>query len=68
MTPENFCYWLQGRFELAAGEPLTPEQQKVVQQHLDLVFKKRTPAFGELPRKVAYEEPPQYCSRESLLC
>lgn len=41
MTPENFCYWLQGYFEL---EPLsgngimTDRQIQVVKEHLKLVF------------------------------
>lgn len=47
MTPENFCYWLQGYFELLNAGPKTPEkltltveQVEMVNQHLQLVFKK----------------------------
>ena len=48
MTARDFCFWLQGYFEVAgvlpAGEPreratLTPEQVTVIRQHLALVFK-----------------------------
>lgn len=46
MTPENFCYWLQGYFELAGETPygsLTREQVEEVKNHLALVFNKVTP-------------------------
>lgn len=41
MTPENFCYWLQGYFELNAvngSNTLTDTQTKVIQEHLQKVF------------------------------
>ena len=47
MTPENFVYWLQGWFELnktidhRAGA--TPETLQVIEDHLKLVFDKKTP-------------------------
>lgn len=45
MTPENFCYWLQGKFELD-GEGnvtgFTKEQAEVIHEHLQLVFTKVT--------------------------
>ena len=44
MTPENFAYWIKGYFELEGGETLlTPRQTRIIQDHLDLVFKKETP-------------------------
>lgn len=40
MTSRDFCYWLQGYFELRGGaDAITAEQARVVQQHLALVFK-----------------------------
>lgn len=48
MTSREFCYWLQGFFELqrassqgAQGvvEPLTTAQAQVIQNHLNMVFK-----------------------------
>lgn len=43
MTPENFCYWLQGFFEMGGGaQGLTPEQVAMVREHLQLVFTKET--------------------------
>jgi hypothetical protein len=41
MTSREFCYWLQGYFELHQGgyEGLNPEQTATVRRHLALVFK-----------------------------
>jgi len=38
MTPENFCYWLQGYIELSNCKSLTPEQTQMISNHLQLVF------------------------------
>ena len=46
MTPTEFCYWLQGKFELDAVEresgagpaPMTSAQVAVIKAHLELVF------------------------------
>lgn len=44
MTPENFCYWLQGYMEInGKGSVITVEQQRIIQEHLKLVFDKKTP-------------------------
>lgn len=44
MTPEQFVYWLQGYAEISGSAP-TEEQWQVVKDHLQLVFKKETPAY-----------------------
>ena len=49
MTPEQFCYWLQGFSELSAISP-TQEQWVLIQEHLNLVFKKVTPSLNYLPQ------------------
>ena len=59
MTPENFCYWLQGYIELTSGEgDLTEQQVQMIKDHLKLVFKKETPIRGkdlsELPWNPSY--------------
>ena len=38
MTPEQFCYWLQGFFELSGQTSLTDEQVEMVKKHLQTVF------------------------------
>jgi hypothetical protein len=35
---ENFCFWLQGFFELTDSKSLTPEQAEQIKTHLALVF------------------------------
>lgn len=44
MTPEQFCYWLQGFAEprLGAGAPTT-QQWAIITEHLNTVFNKVTP-------------------------
>lgn len=39
MTPEQFCYWLQGFFEIAKPSALSPKEVEIIRNHLDLVFK-----------------------------
>ncbi len=43
MTPEQFCYWLQGFTELTTQGSPTIEQWKSINEHLQTVFKKVTP-------------------------
>lgn len=43
MTPEQFCYWMQGFTELCGGEMPTEDQWKSINEHLQTVFKKVTP-------------------------
>jgi hypothetical protein len=38
MTSRDFCYFLQGLFELAKPEALTKEQTELVRRHLAMVF------------------------------
>lgn len=43
MNAENFCYWLQGAFELGNQVTLEHDQVQIIKDHLSLVFKKETP-------------------------
>lgn len=43
MTPEQFCYWLQGRAELRPMDTPTLEEWEQIRAHLALVFYKVTP-------------------------
>lgn len=38
MTPENFCYWLQGLFEIEEPDFLSKGQIRMIRDHLSLVF------------------------------
>lgn len=38
MQPRDFCYWLQGFFEISDAKALSPSQVEIVKNHLDLVF------------------------------
>jgi hypothetical protein len=38
MEAVNFCYWLQGFFEISNPKEITPEQVKMIKNHLNLVF------------------------------
>lgn len=57
MTPENFCYWLQGFFEIADPKELTPEQLQEVKNHLSLVFNKVTPIVTKFPDYQVFTPP-----------
>lgn len=39
MTSRDFCYWLQGHFEIAETDTLSESQVKMIKRHLALVFK-----------------------------
>lgn len=39
MTSRDFCYWLQGFFEISKTSELQSEQVDMIQRHLNLVFK-----------------------------
>lgn len=39
MNSIDFCFWLQGYFELSGDAALSAEQTQVLKDHLSLVFK-----------------------------
>jgi hypothetical protein len=43
VTPEQFCYWLQGRAELMPDTPPTCAEWAMIREHLATVFQKVTP-------------------------
>lgn len=53
MTSRDFCYWLQGFFELAKPDAeLTIEQKHTIKNHLALVFKHEIdPSMGAQPHQ-----------------
>lgn len=42
MTPENFCYWLNGYFEIGKSDNLNEFQIQEIKNHLKLVIEKKT--------------------------
>ena len=47
MTSRDFCFWLQGFFELARTDTISETQAGMIQRHLALVFKHEIdPAMG----------------------
>ena len=38
MNSIDFCFWLQGHFEISGSQELTKEQTEIVKNHLNLVF------------------------------
>jgi hypothetical protein len=38
VTYRDFCFWMQGFFELADPKFLTAEQVELVKRHLNMVF------------------------------
>jgi hypothetical protein len=48
MQSRDFCYWLQGFFEISADGSLDQRQVKLVKDHLALVFKHEIdPSMGD---------------------
>lgn len=55
MNSIDFCFWLQGYFEISGSKEISPAQTEVVKAHLALVFvheidplrEKQTPATTE---------------------
>lgn len=39
MRSRDFCYWLQGYFEISQNTGLSKDQVECIKKHLNLVFK-----------------------------
>lgn len=57
MTPEQFCYWLQGYAEMGSPAP-NEEQWQIIKDHLQLAFKKVTPERATGPNIASPALPP----------
>jgi len=48
MTSRDFAYWLQGFMEVSNATEITPEQLKIIKNHLNMVFKHEIdPSHGD---------------------
>lgn len=57
MTSRDFCYWLQGLFELSDPETLNKKQTNLVKKHLALVFKHEIdPSAGDAKHQAELNE------------
>lgn len=55
MTPEQFCYWLQGRAELRPDEIPSPGEWQSIREHLATVFNKVTPpVWPQMPTSLKH--------------
>ncbi len=62
MTPEQFCYWLQGFVELTNSDKdaiLDAPEWKMIKDHLKEVFHKKTPERGQVTAPNAPYQSPQ---------
>ena len=58
MTSKDFCYWLQGFFELSGNiSTLDKEQVKTIKNHLNMVFKHEIdPSYGDETHQATLQE------------
>lgn len=47
MTEKDFCYWLQGFFEMTEADVLSQKQVLMIREHLALVFNKVTSSIQD---------------------
>ncbi len=48
MTARDFCFWLQGHFELNGAHAIDEERAELIRRHLALVFKHEIdPSMGD---------------------
>jgi hypothetical protein len=45
MTPNDFCFWLNGYLEMSGAESIDKTQTDILKDHLKLVFEKKTPYY-----------------------
>lgn len=51
MKSTEFCYWLQGFFELSETNSLSERQTEIIKNHLKLVFKYEIdPSYSDDPK------------------
>lgn len=74
MTSRDFCYWLQGAFEVLDPKGLDERQLQIIKNHLNLVFKHEIDGpdpTGELQAThdgKTKPRPPQDYSKELVRC
>lgn len=61
MTPNDFCYWLTGFFEVSEATSLNEKQIAIIRQHLMFVFTRTVPDNKSLKQlfEDAKQDPPK---------
>jgi hypothetical protein len=67
MKAENFCFWLQGFFELTDPKQVTPEQAEQIKTHLALVFQHDPAMAHKAPPPIPVLVPHRTPGREPVL-
>lgn len=53
MTPNDFCYWLQGFMEISGTKAIDKAQVAVIRKHLELVFANVTKGKVDMAKTLA---------------
>ncbi len=57
MTSRDFCFWLQGYFEINTPDSIQEKQTEIIKKHLALVFKHEIdPSMGDKEHQTALNE------------
>jgi len=57
MTSRDFCYWLQGYFEISEPKEINKEQTEMIKKHLALVFKHEIdPSMGDEKHQISLND------------
>lgn len=57
MTSRDFCYWLQGFFEVSNHTSVNEDQVEIIKKHLNLVFVHEIdPTFGDAKKQKKLNE------------
>jgi len=57
MKSRDFCYWLQGLFELAEPSTLDEKQVQTIRNHLNMVFYREIdPSYGDEEVQLALDK------------
>jgi len=69
MNEIQFCYWLQGFFELEQdNKTIDIKQKKIIKDHLALVFKKETPDYSTVTTVVDGSPLHGFKDGETFIC
>jgi hypothetical protein len=60
MTSRDFCYWLQGHFEIGNTKAMNERETEMVKRHLAMVFEHEIdPSFPDAEKLRTIHNPPK---------